>query len=100
MEICLRCLSKEPTQRPSVEDVLWNLQFSVQVQESWRWDSQSSENSPLSPSQPPRSPVGCFDRRHPGGNIVIHVAVGIVGSILVVGFSVFFAIRRGNLQEE
>ncbi|KAJ8506617.1 hypothetical protein OPV22_007503 [Ensete ventricosum] len=41
--------------------------------------------------------VGCFD---PGGNIVIHVAVGIVGSILVVGFAVFFAIRRGNLQEE
>nr|XP_009398994.1 PREDICTED: probable inactive leucine-rich repeat receptor-like protein kinase At3g03770 [Musa acuminata subsp. malaccensis] len=57
MEICLRCLSEEPTQRPSVEDVLWNLHFAVQVQESWRWDSQSSEDSPLSPRQPPRSPV-------------------------------------------
>ncbi|KAF7001026.1 hypothetical protein CFC21_016778 [Triticum aestivum] len=48
MEICLRCLAKEPTQRPSVEDVLWNLQFAAQVQD----DSRSSEESPLSPSQP------------------------------------------------
>ncbi|EHA8590993.1 putative inactive leucine-rich repeat receptor-like protein kinase [Cocos nucifera] len=31
VEICLRCLSKEPSQRPSVEDVLWNLQFAAQV---------------------------------------------------------------------
>ncbi|URD85483.1 STYKc [Musa troglodytarum] len=57
MEICLRCLSEEPTQRPSVEDVLWNLKFAAQVQESWRGDSQSSEESPLSPSQPPQSPI-------------------------------------------
>ncbi|THU45047.1 hypothetical protein C4D60_Mb02t13760 [Musa balbisiana] len=57
MEICLRCLSEEPTQRPSVEDVLWNLQFAAQVQESWRGDSQSSEESPLSLSQPPQSPI-------------------------------------------
>ncbi|KAG6492348.1 hypothetical protein ZIOFF_047305 [Zingiber officinale] len=34
MGICLRCLSKDPTQRPSIEDVLWNLQFAIQVQES------------------------------------------------------------------
>jgi hypothetical protein len=32
MEICLRCLAKEAAQRPSVEDVLWNLQFAAQVQ--------------------------------------------------------------------
>ncbi|XP_064952364.1 probable inactive leucine-rich repeat receptor-like protein kinase At3g03770 [Musa acuminata AAA Group] len=57
MEICLRCLSEEPTQRPSVEDVLWNLQFAAQVQESWRGDSQRSEESSLSPSQPPQSPI-------------------------------------------
>ncbi|XP_072955862.1 probable inactive leucine-rich repeat receptor-like protein kinase At3g03770 [Typha angustifolia] len=55
MEICLRCLSKEPTQRPSVEDVLWNLQFAAQVQDAWRADSLSSEGSPLSPSQASRS---------------------------------------------
>lgn len=53
MEICLRCLSEEPTKRPSVEDVLWNLQFAAQVQESSLMDdSQSSEESPLSPFQP------------------------------------------------
>uniref|UniRef100_M8BQM4 Protein kinase domain-containing protein n=1 Tax=Aegilops tauschii TaxID=37682 RepID=M8BQM4_AEGTA len=31
MEVCLGCLAKEPTQRPSVEDVLWNLQFAAQA---------------------------------------------------------------------
>lgn len=51
MEICLRCLAKEAMQRPSVEDVLWNLQFAAQVQDDWRGDSRSSEESPLSPSQ-------------------------------------------------
>uniref|UniRef100_A0A5B7C655 Protein kinase domain-containing protein n=1 Tax=Davidia involucrata TaxID=16924 RepID=A0A5B7C655_DAVIN len=34
MEICVRCLSSEPTDRPSVEDVLWNFQFAAQVQGS------------------------------------------------------------------
>lgn len=56
VEICFRCLSKEPSQRPSVEDVLWNLQFAAQVQDAWRGDSQSSEESPLSP-HPPSSPL-------------------------------------------
>ncbi|KAL5197712.1 hypothetical protein ABZP36_001224 [Zizania latifolia] len=54
MEICLRCLAKEASQRPSVEDVLWKLQFAAQVQDDWRGDSRSSEESPLSPSQIPR----------------------------------------------
>ncbi|XVE62506.1 hypothetical protein DITRI_Ditri06bG0123200 [Diplodiscus trichospermus] len=53
MEICIRCLLKDPAERPSVEDVLWNLQFAAQVQEAWQGDSQSSEGSPGSPSQPP-----------------------------------------------
>ncbi|KAJ0014920.1 hypothetical protein Pint_20678 [Pistacia integerrima] len=53
MEICVRCLLKNPEDRPSVEDVLWNLQFASQVQEAWRGDSQSSEGSPTSPTQPP-----------------------------------------------
>ncbi|XP_031270796.1 probable inactive leucine-rich repeat receptor-like protein kinase At3g03770 [Pistacia vera] len=53
MEICVRCLLKNPEDRPSVEDVLWNLQFAAQVQEAWRGDSQSSEGSPTSPTQPP-----------------------------------------------
>ncbi|XP_057491898.1 probable inactive leucine-rich repeat receptor-like protein kinase At3g03770 [Actinidia eriantha] len=34
MEICVRCLSNEPTtDGASVEDVLWNLQFAAQVQD-------------------------------------------------------------------
>ncbi|CAN6439896.1 unnamed protein product [Victoria cruziana] len=43
MEIGVRCLSEEPTERPSVEDVLWNLQFAAQIQEASR-----SEGSPVS----------------------------------------------------
>ncbi|XP_074578585.1 putative inactive leucine-rich repeat receptor-like protein kinase At3g03770 [Curcuma longa] len=50
MGICSRCLSKDPTQRPSIEDVLWNLQFAVQVQESWKGGSHSSGESPSPPS--------------------------------------------------
>ncbi|TVU44660.1 hypothetical protein EJB05_04107 [Eragrostis curvula] len=50
MEICLRCLAKEPAQRPSVEDVLWNLQFASQVQDDWEGDTRSSDGSPVSSS--------------------------------------------------
>ncbi|KAK7364722.1 hypothetical protein VNO80_13463 [Phaseolus coccineus] len=50
MEICVRCLVKEPAERPSIEDVLWNLQFAAQVQDAWIGDSQSgSDGSPISP---------------------------------------------------
>lgn len=45
MEISSRCLLKNPADRPSLEDVLWNLRFAVQVQDS----SQSSDGSPDSP---------------------------------------------------
>ncbi|KAJ7976430.1 Protein kinase [Quillaja saponaria] len=51
MEICVRCLNKDPAVRPSIEDILWNLQFAAQVQDAWRGDSQSSDGSPISPSQ-------------------------------------------------
>lgn len=47
MEICVRCLLKDPADRPSVEDVLWNLQFAAQVQDAWCGDSQSSDGSPV-----------------------------------------------------
>ncbi|KAA8518368.1 hypothetical protein F0562_015749 [Nyssa sinensis] len=46
MEICIRCLHKNPADRPSIEDVLWNLQFAAQVQDAWQGDSQSSDGSP------------------------------------------------------
>ncbi|GER26962.1 leucine-rich repeat protein kinase family protein [Striga asiatica] len=47
MEMCCRCLHENPAERPSIEDVLWNLQFAAQVQDA----SQSSEGSPISPPQ-------------------------------------------------
>ncbi|XP_057727348.1 probable inactive leucine-rich repeat receptor-like protein kinase At3g03770 isoform X1 [Arachis stenosperma] len=50
MEICVRCLSNDPTERPSVDDVLWNLHFAVQVQNSWRRDSNDQRGSPASSS--------------------------------------------------
>ncbi|XP_061342561.1 probable inactive leucine-rich repeat receptor-like protein kinase At3g03770 [Gastrolobium bilobum] len=50
MEICVRCLSSEPIDRPSVEDVLWNLQFAAQIQNSWRGDSNDHRDSPASSS--------------------------------------------------
>ncbi|KAK0574194.1 hypothetical protein LWI29_019572 [Acer saccharum] len=40
VEITVNCLSKDSAKRPSIEDVLWNLQYSIQVQEGWT----SSEN--------------------------------------------------------
>ncbi|KAL6560153.1 hypothetical protein OROHE_006391 [Orobanche hederae] len=48
MEICCRCLHEDPSERPSIEDVLWNLQFAAQVQDA----SQSSDGSPMSPLRP------------------------------------------------
>ncbi|XP_038998389.1 probable inactive leucine-rich repeat receptor-like protein kinase At3g03770 isoform X2 [Hibiscus syriacus] len=51
MEICVRCLLMDPTERPSIEDVLWNLQFAAQVQGAWRGDSRSTSPSD-SPFQP------------------------------------------------
>ncbi|OEL36538.1 putative inactive leucine-rich repeat receptor-like protein kinase [Dichanthelium oligosanthes] len=51
MEICQRCLAKEAAQRPSVEDVLWNLQFVAQVQDDWEVETWSSGGgSPVSSS--------------------------------------------------
>jgi len=50
MEVCVRCLVKEAAERPSIEDVLWNLQFAAQVQDAWIGESQSSsDGSPISP---------------------------------------------------
>ncbi|EAY92138.1 hypothetical protein OsI_13849 [Oryza sativa Indica Group] len=50
MQICLRCLAKEAVQRPSIEDVLWNLQFAAQVQDDWEGDNRSSDGSMVSSS--------------------------------------------------
>ncbi|KAG6481312.1 probable LRR receptor-like serine/threonine-protein kinase At1g14390 [Zingiber officinale] len=42
VEVSLNCLSKDPKQRPCIDDVIWNLQYSVQVQDDW--DSNESFN--------------------------------------------------------
>lgn len=47
MDICIRCLSEEQSNRPSVEDVLWNLQFATQVQDSSRHDFQFDQELPV-----------------------------------------------------
>lgn len=49
MEICVRCLLNDPEDRPSIEDVLWNLQYAAQVQDAWRSECRSSEESSISP---------------------------------------------------
>ncbi|KAL3380603.1 hypothetical protein AABB24_000981 [Solanum stoloniferum] len=48
VEMCCRCLYEDPVDRPSMEDLLWNLQFAAQVQD----DYHSSDASPISPIQP------------------------------------------------
>ncbi|KAJ7953771.1 Tyrosine-protein kinase [Quillaja saponaria] len=35
VQITINCLCSECSKRPSIEDVLWNLQYSIQVQEGW-----------------------------------------------------------------
>ena len=50
MEVCVRCLSAEPAERPSVEDILWTLQFAAQVQGSGRGDSMNSAEALMSQS--------------------------------------------------
>ncbi|CAL5418253.1 unnamed protein product [Camellia sinensis] len=35
VEITMKCLSKDSISRPTIEDVLWHIQYSIQVQEGW-----------------------------------------------------------------
>ncbi|CAL9767308.1 unnamed protein product [Musa acuminata subsp. burmannicoides] len=35
VEISLNCVSGDPNERPSIDDVLWNLQYSAQIQDGW-----------------------------------------------------------------
>jgi len=51
MELCLRSLSSKLNERPSIEDVLWNLQFAAQVEDSWQGGTSSDRASPVFTSQ-------------------------------------------------
>lgn len=46
LQIILSCLSKESSKRPSIEDVLWHLQYSIQVQEGWASSSEGLSTQP------------------------------------------------------
>eukprot|EP01018_Ginkgo_biloba_P011195 Gb_27461 [translate_table: standard] len=46
IEITGKSLSKEPAARPSMEDVLWNLQYAAQVQDTSVGDLQEEDDSP------------------------------------------------------
>uniref|UniRef100_A0A1D1Y4H4 non-specific serine/threonine protein kinase n=2 Tax=Anthurium amnicola TaxID=1678845 RepID=A0A1D1Y4H4_9ARAE len=35
VELALSCVSNDRNQQPSIDDILWNLQYSVQVQDGW-----------------------------------------------------------------
>lgn len=35
VQITVNCLGDDPNRRPSIDDVLWHLQYSNQVQEGW-----------------------------------------------------------------
>ncbi|CAN1298260.1 Probable inactive leucine-rich repeat receptor-like protein kinase At3g03770 [Linum perenne] len=52
VDTCTRCLTDDPSTRPSIGDVIWNLQFAAQVQESWKGDCclQIQEDSTASTS--------------------------------------------------
>ncbi|GLJ32084.1 hypothetical protein SUGI_0646030 [Cryptomeria japonica] len=47
IEITGKCLSKDPVSRPSMEDVLWNLQYAAQVQDTSVGDLESGDDSPV-----------------------------------------------------
>ncbi|KAM6546899.1 hypothetical protein CsatB_027635 [Cannabis sativa] len=49
MEVCVRCLLQNPEERPSIEDVLWNLQYAAQVQDAWRGGESQTSSEGTSP---------------------------------------------------
>ena len=45
MEICLKCLQTNIEDRPSLEDIMWNLHYAAQVQDAWRRESENNLTS-------------------------------------------------------
>ncbi|KAK1259700.1 putative LRR receptor-like serine/threonine-protein kinase [Acorus gramineus] len=52
VEIALNCVSENVDKRPSIEDVLWNLQYSVQLQEGWASMIDQIQSRDLSVTEP------------------------------------------------
>ncbi|KAI4314200.1 hypothetical protein L6164_027133 [Bauhinia variegata] len=44
VQITINCLSKVSSKRPSIEDILWHLHYSMQVQEAWTSSGNLSGN--------------------------------------------------------
>lgn len=44
VQITVNCLSEDSSKRPTVEDVLWHMQYSAQVQEGWAGSGNLSGN--------------------------------------------------------
>lgn len=44
VQITVNCLNEDAMGRPTVEDVLWHMQYSVQVQEGWTNSGRLSGN--------------------------------------------------------
>ena len=42
-ELAVSCVASDASQRPSIDDVIWNLQYAVQLQEGWA----NSQSGPL-----------------------------------------------------
>ncbi|CAE6064279.1 unnamed protein product [Arabidopsis arenosa] len=45
VEFAINCLCEDQSKRPSIEDVVWNLQYTIQVQQGWRPSSGNHESS-------------------------------------------------------
>ncbi|KAF5939058.1 hypothetical protein HYC85_023317 [Camellia sinensis] len=43
VEITMKCLCEDSSTRPTIEDVLWHLQYSIQVQDGWNSSGNLSE---------------------------------------------------------
>lgn len=44
-EICVNCVSNDTKDRPSIDDILWNLQYCVQIQDGWASNENLSTQS-------------------------------------------------------
>lgn len=43
VEFAINCLCEDQSKRPSIEDVVWNLQYTIQVQQGWTTNSGHHE---------------------------------------------------------
>eukprot|EP00249_Psilotum_nudum_P024163 c29107_g1_i5 orf=596-892(-) len=64
IDIAAKCLLKDPASRPSMEDVLWNLQYALQVQDISNGEHQGNVSDRLFPQALPTWKDGDSERLH------------------------------------